>query len=65
MLGRETRVLEHLTYHVSAPESLVHEYVGKLIETMKKAHEALQKKQLQTRTEYSEEPPVYQVEDWV
>jgi len=45
MLGRETRVLENLTYHVPAPESPVREYVGKLIETMEKAHDALREKQ--------------------
>jgi len=28
MLGPETRVPEHLTYHVPAPKSPVHEYVG-------------------------------------
>jgi len=65
MLGRETRVPEHLTYHVLAPEASVHEYVGKLIETMEQAHEALQKQQWQMRTEDSEEPPLYQVGDWV
>jgi len=41
MLGRETRVPEHLTYHVPMPEFPVHKYVGKLIETMRKTHEAL------------------------
>jgi len=30
MLGRETQVPEHLAYHVPAPESPVHEYVGGL-----------------------------------
>jgi len=41
MLGRKTRVPEHLTYHVIAPEFPVRECVGKLVETMRKAHEAL------------------------
>jgi len=45
MLGRETRVPEHLTYHVPAPESPVHDYVGKLIEIMGKAHDALRAQQ--------------------
>jgi len=58
MLGRETRVLEHLTYHVPAPKSPVHESVGKLIKTMGKAHDALRAQQWQIRTEDSEEPPV-------
>jgi len=34
MLGWETRVLEHLTYHVPKPRSPGHEYLGKLIEQM-------------------------------
>jgi len=54
MLGRETRVPEHLTYHVPAPESPVHEYVGGLIEIMGKAHDALRAQQWQTRSEDSE-----------
>jgi len=41
MLGRETRVPEHLTYHVPAPDTPVHEYVGSLIEIMGKAYDAL------------------------
>jgi len=54
MLGRETRVPVHLTYHVPAPESPVHEYVGKVIEIMGKAHDALRAQQWQIRTEDSE-----------
>jgi len=66
MLGWETRVPEHLTYHVPALESSVHEYVGKLIETICKAHDALRAQQWQIRTKDSEELPSYQVvEDWV
>jgi len=65
MLGRETRVPEHLTYHVPTPESSVHEYVGKLIETMGKAHDALRAQQWQIRMKDSEELPLYQVGDWV
>jgi len=30
MLSHETPVLEYLTYHVPAPESPIHEYVGNL-----------------------------------
>jgi len=41
MLGRETRVPDHLICHVPAPESPVHKYVGKLVEFMGKAHDAL------------------------
>jgi len=65
MLGRETRVLEHLTYHVPAPESPVHEYVERLIEIMGKAHDALRAQQWQICMEDSEEPRLYQVRDWV
>jgi len=65
MLGRETRVPEHLTYHVPAPESPVHEYMGGLVEIMVKAHDALCAQQWQARSEDSEEPPLYQVGDWV
>jgi len=65
IIGQETRVPEHLTYHVPAPKSPVHEYVGRLIEIMSKAHDALQVQQWQIRTEDSEEPSMYQVGDWV
>jgi len=65
MLGRETWVPEHLTYHVPAPELPVHEYVGGLIEIMGKAHDALCVQQWQTHSVESEEPPLYQVGDWV
>lgn len=41
MLGHETGVPEHLTYHIQAPEFPVHGYKGKLIETMKKTHGVL------------------------
>jgi len=61
MLGWETRVPEHLTYNVPAPEAPVHEYVGKLIETMEQAHGALREQQWQTRTEDSEEPPLISI----
>jgi len=33
MLGRETRVPEHVTYHVPAPESNFHDYVDELVTT--------------------------------
>jgi len=65
MLGRETRVPDHLTYHVPDKDSPVHEYAGKLIEQMKVTHEMLTEKQWPVRSEYSEEPPLYQVGDWV
>lgn len=45
MLGKETRVPEHLTYHVLTPESSVHEYMGELSTCMKLAHEILHEQQ--------------------
>jgi len=65
MLGRETRVPEHFAYHVPAPEFPIHEYVGKLVETMQKAHDVLREKQWTMRTKDSEEPPLYRKGDWV
>jgi len=65
MLGRESRVPDHLTHHVSAPESPVHEYMRKLVELMENAHDALLEKQWQVWTKDSKEPPLYQVGDWV
>jgi len=65
VLGRETRVPEHLTYHVPALEFSVHEYVGKWVESMRKAHDALREKQWTVRTEDSEEPPLYREGDWM
>jgi len=54
MLGWETRLPNHLTYHVPALNSPVHKYVGKLVEIMEQAHDALREKQWQVRTEDSE-----------
>jgi len=65
MLGRETRVPDHLTYHVPEQDYSVHAYASELVEWMKVAHEILQEKQWQVRKEDSEEPPLYQVGDWV
>ena len=45
MLGRETRVPEHVTYHVPAPESNVHDYVDELVKHMRTAHEVLREQQ--------------------
>jgi len=50
MLWGETRVPEHLTYHVSAPESNVHDYVDDLIKCMRMAHEVLREHQWQIRS---------------
>jgi len=41
MLGRETRVPEHVTYYIPAPESNVHDYVDELRKRMRTAHEVL------------------------
>jgi len=61
----ETRVPDHLTYHVPDHDNSVHEYVGELVERMRAAHEMLREKQWQVQTEDSDEPPLYQVGDWV
>jgi len=63
MLGRETRVPDHLIYHVPVQDYSVHEYAEELVERMKAAHEMLQEKQWQVRREDSEEPSLYQVGD--
>jgi len=65
MLGRETRVPDHLTYHVPEQDYSVHEYASELVERMKVAHEMLREKQWQVQREDSEEPPLYQIGDWV
>jgi len=65
MLGRETRVPEHSTYHVPAPESNVHEYVDELITRMRTAHEVLCEQQWQLRSGDSNDPSLYKVGDWV
>jgi len=65
MLGRETRVPDHLTYHIPEPEYSIHEYAAELVERMKVAHEILREKQWQVRQEDSDEPPLYQAGDWV
>jgi len=65
MLRRETRVPDHLTYHVPEQNNSVHEYASELVERMRVAHEMLREKQWQVRCEDSEEPPLYQTGDWV
>jgi len=63
MLGRETRVPEHLTYHIPEQDYSIHEYASELVEKMRVAHEILREKQWQVRQEDSVEPPLYQVGD--
>jgi len=56
MLGRETRFPEHVTYHVPAPESNVHDYVDELMKCMRAAHEVLHEQQWQVRSGDSDDP---------
>jgi len=65
MLGIETRVPEHVTYHVAAPESNVHDYVDELVKRMRTAHEVIREQQWQVRSGDSDVPPLYKVGDWV
>jgi len=64
MLGRETWVPDHLTYHVPEQDCSVPEYASELVERMKAVPEMLREKQWQLRREDSEEPPLYKVGDW-
>jgi len=63
MLGRETRVPEHVTYRVLAPESSVHDYVDELVKSMRTAHEVLREQRWQVRS--GDDPSLYKVGDWV
>jgi len=45
MLGRETRVPDHLTYHIPEQDGSIHGYASELVEKMKVAHEILREKQ--------------------
>jgi len=58
-------VPDHFTYYVPEQGYSVHENASELVERMKAAHEMLQKKQWQVRREDLEEPPLYQIGDWV
>jgi len=60
MLGRETRVPDHLTYHIPEQDYSIHEYASELVEKMKVAHKILRERQWQVRKEDSDEPPLYQ-----
>jgi len=59
----ETRVPDHLTYHIPEPDYSVHEYAGELIERMRVAHKILREKQWKVRQEDADEPPLYQAGD--
>jgi len=50
MLGKETRVPEHVTYHVPAPESNVHNKLDELTKRMRTADEVLREQQWQHRS---------------
>jgi len=65
MLGRETRVPEHVTYHVPAPESNVYNYKDEPVKRMRTAHEVLREQQWQVRSGDFDDPPLYKVGDWV
>jgi len=65
MLGWETGVPDHLTYHIPEQHYSIHEYASELVEKMRVAHEILREKQWQVRQEDSNEPLLYQVGDWV
>jgi len=62
MLGRETRVPDHLTYHIPEQDYSIHEYASKLVEKIKVAHEILREKQWQVQKEDSEESPSTKLE---
>jgi len=65
MLGRKRRVPEHVTYHVLALESSVHDYVDELVKCMRTAHEMLREQQWHVRSDDSDDLPLYMVGDWV
>jgi len=60
MLGRETRVPDHLTYHVPDLQSAVHKYLKELVGRMRAVHEILREKQWQVHNEDSDK-----VGDWI
>jgi len=65
MLGRETRVPEHVIYHVPAPESSVQDYVDKPVKRMKTAEEVLREQQWQVKSGDLDDPLLYKVGDCV
>jgi len=65
MLGQETWVPDHVTYHVPEQDYSVNENASELVERMKVAHKMLWKKQWQVQQEDYKDPPFYQVGDWV
>jgi len=65
ILERKTRVPEHVTYHVPAPESSVHDYVDMLVKRMRTAEKVLREQEWQVRSSDPGDPPLYKVGDWV
>jgi len=65
MLGRETLVPDHFNYHIPEQDYAIHEYASGLVEKMQVTHEILWEKQWQVQQDDSNEPPLYQVGDWV
>jgi len=65
MLGFETWLPEHLTYNVLAHETLVHEYVGELINEMQMIHDRFYKKISGRCGQKTSRNSVLLVEDWV
>jgi len=63
MLGLETRVPDHLTYHVPDSESSAQRYVEELVEHMRTTHNMLCEQQCQLWEEDFEEHPLYQARD--
>jgi len=58
MLGRETRVPEHVTYHVPASESNVHDKVNELTKRMRMADKVLGEQQWQHKSGDSDDSPL-------
>jgi len=51
MLDQETQAPDHLTWHISNHDSLLHEYVGELVERMRTAWDMLWEKQWQVHSD--------------
>ena len=64
MLGREVRLPDQLILPTQPPEQ-PNQYVLDLHERLAAAHQAIRDKQMQVRSEDSEEPPLFSPGDWV
>ena len=66
MLGRELRLPDQLLYSMPPEaEKPVHEYAVQLVDNMQEAQARLRELQADLRTEDSDEPPLYEVGDYV